>query len=291
MNKKIILFGYGYVSQFLAKHLNKLGWIIYCTSRAIPIGHQLRNENIIIINFLDPIIISIIQSSHILLSTIPPDNKIIDPVIFQYRDLISQTKFQWIGYLSSTCVYGNHHGSWVNEETQCKPNNERSKIRLSAEQLWKKLYSNNRLSVNIFRLSGIYGPKRNCLEQIKNGKDYTIIKMNQYFSRIHVEDICMAIISSINSQNTGEIFNVSDDKPAPLHMVYNFAAKLLNKKKLKEIPWEDSKLSDQANAFFRDNKKICSNKIKEKLNIKWIYKDYRTGLLDGCLPYLNKNIL
>lgn len=288
MSKTVIIFGHGYVSKFLIQKLNALGWIIYCTSREVNIGKPIKDENVTIINFLDPALPSLIKSANVLLSTVPPNNEMIDPVLDEYADIISKDIFEWIGYLSSTSVYGDHHGAWVDEETKCAPSNAQSRIRLLAEQQWLDLYSTNKLPVHILRLSGIYGPHRNCLEQIKNGKDFTIVKKDQFFSRIHVEDICMATIASIKSPTAGEIYNVSDDEPAPINIVQQFGARILNANSLKEIPFEVSNLSDQAKSFFNDNKKVSNQKIMEKLNIKWIYPHYLVGLTKGCLSNLNK---
>lgn len=287
MSKTIIIFGYGYVSKFLIQKLKALGWIIYCTSRTVEIGKPLKKENVTIINFLDPTLPLLFKSSNALLSTAPPNNEMLDPVLHIYSDVISKDSFEWIGYLSSTGVYGDHNGAWVNEETKCVPSNEQSRLRLRAEQQWLNLYSKNKLPVHILRLSGIYGPHRNCLEQIKTGKNFTIVKKDQFFSRIHVEDICMAIIASIKSPTAGEIYNVSDNEPAPINIVQQFGASLLKVNSLDEIPFEVSDLSAQAKCFFNDNKKISNQKIIEKLDIKWKYPNYIFGLIKGCLPYLN----
>lgn len=288
MKKQIIIFGYGYVSKFLIQQLKNLNWTIYCTSRKINLDRPVKDGNVTVINFLDPKLPSIIKSSNICLSTVPPSAEIIDPVLKIYSDIISKSSFEWIGYLSSTSVYGDHNGAWVNENTKCIPSNEKSRIRLLAEKQWLNLYSKYKSPVHIFRLSGIYGPNRNCLEQIKNGKNFTIIKKGQYFSRIHVTDICIATITSIKHPTSGEIYNISDDEPAPVNIVQQFGASILNKNTLKEIPFENSDLSAQAKDFFNDNKKISSQKIKEHLNIRWQYPNYNSGLLNGCLPYLNR---
>ena len=233
MSKIIIIFGNGYVSKFLTQKLAKLGWIIYCLSRRVDVEKIIGCENVKLINFFNSGLPSIIKSSKIILSTLPPENKIIDPVLQIYSDLIAKENFQWIGYLSSTNVYGDQHGTWVDEETKCVPNNEKARIRLLAEEQWLNLYLKYKLPIHILRLSGIYGPSRNCLEEIKNGKDFTILKKNQLFSRIHVTDICNAIIASINSPTAGEIYNVSDDEPAPFNVVQQFGAAILNKNHLK----------------------------------------------------------
>ena len=150
------------------------------TSRKINIAKPLKDGNTTVINFLDPKLPSIIRSSNICLSTVPPSVEIIDPVLKRYSDIISKNSFEWIGYLSSTSVYGDHKGAWVNEDTECAPSNKKSSIRFLAEKQWLNLYSKYKSPVHIFRLAGIYGPNRNCLEQIKNDKYFTIIKKGQF---------------------------------------------------------------------------------------------------------------
>ncbi len=285
MNKQIVIFGYGYVSKFLIQQLQDLNWTVYCTSRKIPLDKPVSNGSVTIINFLDPKLPSIIKASNICLSTVPPSAESIDPVLQIHSDIIEKSSFEWIGYLSSTSVYGDHKGAWVDEDTECAPSNEKSRTRFLAEQQWLNLYKKHKLPVHILRLSGIYGPNRNCLEKIKHGEDCTIIKKEQYFSRIHVADICMAIITSITHPTSGEIYNVSDDEPAPINIVQQFGASILNADPLKEIPFENSDSSEKAKDFFNDNKKINNQKIKRYLNIRWQYPNYKSGLLKGCLPY------
>ncbi|WP_017442889.1 SDR family oxidoreductase [Rickettsia gravesii] len=287
MKKIILIFGHGYISQFLLKKLAEVGWVVYCTSRKDEHKNLLEFSNVKIINYFDPSLIEIIKLTNAILSSVPTDDEVIDPVLARYSRTISQRRFQWVGYLSSTGVYGNHDGKWVDEETKCLPNNLKSKIRLLAEQKWLALYFKYKIPVHIFRLSGIYGPGRNCLEEINNSKDFTIIKKDQFFSRVHVEDVCQAIISSLNFPTPGEIYNLSDDEPAPINVVHQFGAKILNKHQLQEIPFENANLSKQAKMFFIDNKKVSNDKIIQNLNIKLKYPDYRIGLLQGCLPYLH----
>ena len=286
MKKTILIFGNGYVSKFLSKELLNLGWFVYCTSRQAESQKITENQNIKIINFFDPTLPQIIKSSHVILSTAPTDDQTIDPILDKYLRIISQEKFEWVGYLSSTGVYGNHDGKWINEQTKCAPSHFKSKIRLLSEQKWLELYLKYKIPVHILRLSGIYGPERNCLEEINKGKDFTIIKKDQYFSRIHIFDICQAIIASINSPTPGEIYNVSDDEPAPINVVQQFGAHILNKNPLNELLFENANLSKQSEMFFNDNKKVSNDKIVKNLNIKWIYPNYRIGLAEGCLPYL-----
>ncbi len=285
MRKTILIFGNGYVSKFLSKELSNLGWLVYCTSRKIESENITEHQNVKIVNFFDPNLPKLLRLANVLLSTVPTDDEVIDPILDKYLEIISQEKFEWVGYLSSTGVYGNHNGAWVTEDTTCLPSNFKSQTRLLAEQQWLNLYLQYKIPVHILRLSGIYGPGRNCLEEINQGKNFTIMKKGQYFSRIHVFDICQAIIASLNSPTPGEIYNVSDDEPAAIHVVQQFGAQILNKHPLKELLPENAHLSKQSEMFFNDNKKISSHKIVEKLNIKWKYPNYRIGLREGCLPY------
>lgn len=285
MKKTILIFGNGYVAKFLSEEMINLGWHVYCTSRQVEATYHNELQNITMINFFDPLLLEIIKSANAILSTVPPNDKMLDPVLEKYSEIISKEKFDWVGYLSSTSVYGNHDGKWVNEQTKCFPSNSKSKARLSIEHQWLELYLKHKLPVHILRLSGIYGPGRHCLEKIKSGKNFTIIKKNQYFSRIHIMDICQAIISSINAPTPGEIYNVSDNEPALINVVQQYGAKILNKKELKEVPFEESNSSKQMQMFFADNKKVSNEKMIKNLKIKLHYPNYRIGLLKGCLPY------
>lgn len=289
MMNKVTIFGHGYVSRFLTKTFNHLGWTIVCTSRKIETGMPIQNDNLMLINFFDPTLPSILQSSNVILSTIPPSENGIDPVLHKYSDIIAKAVLQWVGYLSSTNVYGNHNSTWIDETTPCNPSHEKARHRLGIERQWLNLYDSVNLPVHVFRLSGIYGPGRNCLEDILMGKDFTIVKKNHYFSRIHIEDICGLILASINCPTPGEIYNISDGEPAPLHRVQQFGAKILEKDKLKEILEEKAVLSEQFKMFFKDNKKVNGEKILKKLGMSLIYPHYRIGLFKGCLPYLNKS--
>lgn len=290
MMNKVTIFGYGYVSRFLIKNFSRLGWTIICTSRKIDIGRPIKNENLTLINFFDPTLLSILKSSSIILSTVPSNEKNVDPVLQGYSNIIAAKKslLQWVGYLSSTNVYGNHGGSWIDETKPCNPSNQKAKGRLEIERQWLNLYDSFKIPVHVFRLSGIYGPGRNCLEDIIKGKDFTIVKENHYFSRIHIEDICQLILSSINYPTPGEIYNISDNEPAPLHIVQQFGAKILGKEKLKEIMEEKEEISEDLKRFFMDNKKVNGQKIIKKLGVNLAYANYRSGLLNGCLPFLQQ---
>lgn len=287
---KAIIFGHGYVSKSLIKIFNHLGWNVVCTSRKIEIGIPVEKENLRFINFFDPTLPEIIEDSNVIVTTIPPNEKNVDPVLQEYSNIIATKKssLHWVGYLSSTNVYGDHKGAWIDETTPCYPSNEKARSRLDAEMQWLSLYKTVNSPVHVFRLSGIYGPGKNCLEDILMGKNFTIVKKNHYFSRIHIDDICELVLGSINHPTPGEIYNISDNEPAPLHIVQQFGAAILKRDKLKEILEEEAKISENLKMFFTDNKKVNNRKIIKKLGVELIYPDYRSGLLRGCLPYLQQ---
>jgi nucleoside-diphosphate-sugar epimerase len=275
----IVIFGNGYVTQFLVPQLVLQGWSVYVTSRQLQLVKPIGGSRLI--HFFDPDLPNIISQSQAILSTVPTDPTAIDPVLALYADPIRNAK-AWVGYLSATNVYGDHGGAWVTEASSCQPSYPKAKTRHLAEQKWLSLHHNHQTPVHIFRLSGIYGPKRNALIAIDQGKKHVVVKQNHQFSRIHVADICQVILASIAKPTPGEIFNVSDNQPAPIEDVYHFACQLLGRDQLDQVPFEAAKLSKPAKQFFNDHKQVSSQKIQSQLGIQWRYPDYKTGLADGC---------
>lgn len=306
MPRNVLIFGYGYVAKFLANMLSEQGDTVYCTSRKCSLNplstlnkNISQNPRVQLIHFLDARLPDVISMADAIISTIPPNSyslpvtmreqfdNFIDPVLSLYEKNIAQLHSSaWLCYLSSTGVYGDHQGCWINEESPCRATDIRAKARLSAEEQWLNFYKQRGMASHILRLSGIYGPEQNCLEEILNGKDFTVVKPGHCFSRIHVTDICQAILALMNKPMPGQIYNISDEEPAPLHIVQQFGAKLLGKNKLREIPIETAVLSEHARIFFAANKKISGYKIVHDVSIRWQYPNYRVGLMYGCLPYL-----
>jgi nucleoside-diphosphate-sugar epimerase len=286
MSKTIVIFGSGYVAQFLAPRLHAEGWVVYQTSRKASLRHCTAEEHAYTVHFCSPDLPKILAEATAVLSTVPTDRHSIDPVLAAHEQSLYTAKTQWLGYLSSTGVYGDHKGNWVTEESVCSFADAPTERRYVAEQAWLTLYKQRQLPVHIFRLAGIYGPKRNCLEEIIKGKNFTVVKPGQYFSRIHIEDIVHALIASLNNPTPGEVYNVCDDEPAPLDAVQQFAARLLNHPPLKEIPFNEAVLSERARIFFNSNKKVSNRKLLRMLAIQWQYPHYRVGLEQGCLPYI-----
>lgn len=286
MNKTICIFGFGYTAKFLAKALAKIDFSITGTSRNSQTrdNYQKMGYEIVDFNDVDRILG---RSTHLLIS-IPPDPVRGDLVLANFLALLKRYRRQleWIGYLSSTAIYGNHDGAWVNEMTIPKNLGTRAALRLKTEMAWLNTADQFQLPIHIFRLAGIYGPNKNVLTDIVNGrKTESIYKEGQFFSRIHVEDIAKTIIASIQKPCPGAVYNVADDLPAPSHEVDLYATSLLNRSALPLIPFEKATLSDMAREFYRNNRRVSNIKIKEEFTLALDYPSYRAGLkkiyLDG----------
>ena len=219
---------------------------------------------------------------HILIS-IPPEHER-DLVLKYFSKEILDQNIKWITYLSATSVYGNHEGKWVDENSKTLPKSKNGIERLAVEKVWLKMYEKNNIPLQIFRLSGIYSNIYNVLERIRSGNASLIRKENQFFSRIHVEDIANLLFLSLNKLKKGEIFNISDDKPASSEEVMKYGAKILNLPEPKEIKLEDIQ-SEMLKAFYRDSKKVSNKKVKEFFKYKLKFPTYVEGL-----NYINKII-
>ncbi len=277
MNEKFFIFGYGYTAHYLQDELNHRGFTVIGTHRG---SHELdQSTQLSLINFnnSEEVKEQLSQSTHVLIS-IPPSLEG-DPTLLKYLNFFNLYKenIKWIGYLSSSGVYGDHQGAWVDETSATQCSTHHAQLRLKAENEWKKL-ALQKFPVHIFRLAGIYGPGRNIINDIINGKSYSVYKKEQYFSRIHVLDIVQVILRSIEHPTPGEIFNVADDLPAPSYIVDAYAAKLLGRNSLPLIPFADAPLSSMAKEFFFANKKVSNTKMKQKFNINLMYPTFQEGL-------------
>lgn len=186
-------------------------------------------------------------------------------------------RLKWAGYLSTTGVYGNHDGGWVDESTPLTPSTRRGKWRVAAEAEWQAIPG---LPLHIFRLAGIYGPGRGPFAKVRAGTARRIIKPGQVFSRIHVDDIARILAASIARPDPGAVYNLCDDDPAPPQDVLTHAAELLN---LPLPPAEDfatAEMTPMARSFYAESKRVRNNRIKEELGVKLKYPTYRDGLAD-----------
>ena len=215
------------------------------------------------------------EADHILVS-IPPEKQK-DLVIKNFSRFIENSKAKWITYLSATSVYGDHKGEWVNENSEANPTSKKGIARLKAENAWVSLEKNYKLPIQIFRLSGIYSNEKNTLIRLRSGDMKLIDKKNHYFSRIHVDDIANLLFKSLSKFKSGEIYNISDDKPSSSKEVTLFGAKILNITNIKKIEVNEIKNETLKN-FYNDSKKVSNEKVKKFFNYKLKFSSYIEGL-------------
>jgi len=272
---QLFCFGLGYTGARLALALRALDWQVAGTSREDQALHGLAVHGIagqpLENTELPP------GTSHVL-CTIPPDAAG-DPVILaQANKIAGAADIAWLGYLSTTGVYGDRNGAWVSESDAPAPGNARSRHRLAAEQAWLDLWRRRGVPVHIFRLAGIYGPGRNVLETVSAGKAKRIVKPGHLFSRIHVDDIVQILLASMAAPNPGAIYNVCDDEAAAPADVVTHACELLGVAPPPAQEYEPKNMSAMGRSFWAENRRVSNDRIKRELGIQLHYPDYRSGL-------------
>jgi nucleoside-diphosphate-sugar epimerase len=277
----ILFFGLGFSARALAARLQARNWTISGTSRSDTGVREIELLGYRGLRFdgRTPLAASAFDGvSHVVISA-PPDEAG-DPVLNQHgRDLAARAStIRWLAYLSTTGVYGDRGGDWVDEDSLLSPITERGRRRLAAERQWLALHVNHGLPVHIFRLAGIYGPGRNQLMSVADGTARRIVKLGQVFSRIHVEDIATVLEASMARPNPGAAYNVCDDAPCPPQEVIAYAAELLGHPLPPEIPFEMAELSPMARSFYAESKRVSNRRIKIELGVRLAYADYRAGL-------------
>ena len=276
---KLLIFGYGYSARYLVAELAPAPGTVRITTRSTDKAAQAAAEGLVPRIFPGTDMADdIAWASHILITAGPEDGQ--DPVLPHVRDAIAAhaKRLDWVGYLSTTGVYGDHGGGWVDEATPLTPTTERGRARVAAETAWMDLFHEHGLSLHIFRLAGIYGPGRGPFEKVRDGTARRIIKPGQVFSRIHVEDIAQVLFASMHRPSPGAIYNLCDDDPAPPQDVIAHAATLLGLPLPPEMPFDQAKLSPMAASFYAESKRVDNRRIKAELGVRLRYPDYRAGL-------------
>ena len=284
-HKKLFCFGYGYTASYLAERLKLYDWEIAGTTTDEEKLAFMKQEGVEahLFDHSQPLwdVASVLKDvTHILLS-IPPSTEG-DPVFHTHGfELAALPNIEWVGYLSTTGVYGNQDGRYVDETHLPSPTSRRGQSRLTAEEQWREI-SSDHFPVHFFRLSGIYGPGRSALDAVRAGDSRRIEKPGHVFNRIHIEDILQVLISSINAPKAGEVYNLADDYPAPSHEVIAYACTLLGYDVPPIIPYSEVDLAPIVRSFYADNKRIKNEKIKKELGISLIYPTFQKGL-EACL--------
>lgn len=274
MGKTLLSIGHGYSARALTPVLLAQGWRIIGTTRTAEKAGVLASEGV------EPVIWPgsdlrplLDQASHVLTSVAP--NSVGDPVVADIGAALAEADhLEWVGYLSTTGVYGDHKGGWVDEETPLTPSTKRGQMRAAAEAAWQELD----LPLHIFRLAGIYGPGRGPFAKVRAGTARRIIKEGQVFSRIHVDDIAQALAASIARPRSGAIYNLCDDDPAPPQDVIGYAAELLGMAVPKAEDFETAKMTPMARSFYAESKCVSNDLIKSELSITLKYPTYQSGL-------------
>jgi nucleoside-diphosphate-sugar epimerase len=267
---RLLIFGLGYSGGAIAEAARSAGFSVTGTTRAGAPGS-------IPFDAAD----SAIQSATHLLTTAAPDQSGQDPVLARYAFAIAAApNLRWIGYLSSTVVYGDQSGNWVDEDTPAAPAQARGQRRTDAETAWTSFADH--IAVDIFRLAGIYGPGRSAFDDLRSGRARRMRKPGHQFGRIHRDDIARAVVTAMLQDRPAgrRILNLADDEPSESAAVVTEAAALLGIAPPQEVTFEDAlpTMSPMARSFWSENRKVSSAKTKAALGIAWTHPTYREGL-------------
>jgi len=278
----LFCFGFGQVAKNFIKKLSieKYNINLSTTSRSESSKENFKgiNYNSYLFNsekFDQNLVVKLKEADHILVS-IPPKNEE-DLVVKNFSKFLESSKVKWITYLSATSVYGDHKGEWVNESSKTKPISNKGVARLKAENSWASLEKNNKLPVQIFRLSGVYSNEKNILVRLKSGDVKLFNKKDHYFSRIHVDDIANILFKSLIKFKSGEIYNLSDDKPSSSKEITLYGARMLNIKNIEKIEVHTIE-SKMLKNFYNESKKVSNKKVKNYFNYDLMFPSYIEGL-------------
>lgn len=261
--------GHGYSAQALARRLLPAGWRIVATTRSEEKARALAATGV------EPVVwqggaLPLSGVTHLLSSVAPEAAG--DPVLRDNREAIAAAGLTWIGYLSTTAVYGDHAGGWVDEDTPPAPAMPRAIWRAKAEAEWSPL------SAHVFRLAGIYGPGRGPFEKLRAGTARRIVKPGQLFSRIHVEDIAQVLAASMARPDPGRVYNVCDDEAAPADEVLACAADISGLPLPPAEPYDPATMTAMAASFYSESRRVRNDRIKTELGVRLLYPTYREGL-------------
>ncbi|MGI9426231.1 MAG: SDR family oxidoreductase, partial [Hyphomicrobiaceae bacterium] len=275
----LFCFGLGYSARVFAMQRLDDGWRISGTSRtqagAAAVTALGATGFVFDGRRLDePLIAAVAEATHILVSIAPDEES--DPVLRHSARLAPAcANAEWIGYLSTIGVYGNHDGAWIDEQTPAIPASARSGRRLLAEHEWTEFARSIGVPLQIFRLAGIYGPGRSAIDKLRSGTARRLIKDGQVFNRIHVDDIADIVAAGARQPSKSGVFNVCDDLPAPPQDVVAFAAEQLGLPVPPGQAFESADLSPMARSFYSENKRCRNAKLKDMLGVSLRYPTYR----------------
>jgi len=278
----ILILGLGYSAGFFARAALARGWEVTGTVRSAEKAAELSREGIRTLVFggfavSSALAKAVAEADAVLVSVQPAEDG--DPALGPlHAALMAAPNLRWIGYLSTIGVYGDQGGAWIDEAIPPAPTNARTRQRVDIEEAWLQLGRDSSKPVQIFRLSGIYGPGRNAITKLRAGTANRLIKPGQVFNRIHVDDIAGVLMASLAKPRQGAIYNVTDDEPGPPQDVITFAAELTGLTPPPEIPFEQAKLSPMAASFYGESKRVSNALVKRELGYAFKYPTYQEAL-------------
>ncbi len=279
----LFCFGLGFTGSALVRNIQTKGWTVSGTCRE-KAQQDVWHGTGVQAHYFDggevseTIVNTVRKASHVLI-TIPPHKEVGDVVFKHFENSLSgSSQLQWLGYLSTTGVYGNRDGDWVDETSELKPGFDHQRRRVEAENQWRNLYREHQVPVHIFRLAGIYGPGRNLLQRVRAGTARRIDQPGLVFNRIHVADVVQVLCASMEQPHPGAVYNVSDDLPSSPAEAVVFACDLLGVEAPPLTALEEAGLSKMGRGFYQTNKRVGNRKIKEELGVQLQYPDYKVGL-------------
>ncbi|MBU3029025.1 SDR family oxidoreductase [Paracoccus marinaquae] len=273
----MLVFGHGYSAGYLTPLLTAQGWRVTGTTRNDPGRVAAAGATPLIWPGQEADVRTAIARSDAILVSAAPDSDG-DPVLTAFAADLAQARPRWLGYLSTTGVYGNRDGGWVDEDSALTPSSARGRERVEAEAAWQALAARHGLPLHIFRLAGIYGPGRGPFAKLRGGTAQRVIKPGQIFSRIHVEDIARILLASIATPAPGAIYNLCDDNPAPPQDIIACAAEMLGMPVPPAVDFDKADLGPMARSFYADSKRVRNDRMKRDLGIELLYPDYRSAL-------------
>ncbi len=272
----LIVFGLGYTGTAIASGAAALGWRVTATSRqptlrAAPAGVVLIN-----FNHAGPVLA---EASHVVQTAAPDEQG--DPALARYGgELTASQRLRWAGYLSTTGVYGDRDGAWVDEDTPVAPTVARAQRRVAAEQGWSAALPG--CAIDLFRVAGIYGPGRSAFDDLRSGQARRVFKPGHLFGRIHRDDIAAAVLAAMQQARAPgpRVLNLADDEPAASAEVTAEAARLLNLAAPPLTPFAEAvvSMSPMGRSFWSENRRVRSEKTQQRLGLRWRYPTYREGL-------------
>ena len=268
---RLLIFGQGFTGGRLAAACRADGWQVTGTGREV-------RDGVLPFERGRPLPLPALAGVTHVVASIPPDGDGA-PVLDGHGEALAMLpSLAWVGYLSTTGVYGDHGGAWVDEDSECRPAAARSQRRLAAEEAWLGWGAAAETPVQVFRLAGIYGPGRSPLDRVRTGKAQRIVKPGHLFGRIHVDDIVQVVRAGMAKPDAGPVFNVADDEPAAPADVLTYAAGLLGVEPPPEVAFADADLSPMARSFYADNRRVRNDRVKRELGVVLQYPTFREGL-------------